>query len=209
MQTDNTTSKQFKPPCYQQGQGDCGYYCVKIAAEMLLQRRFTEQENQMFDHFKSHCGKKGEQIRFTTKLFNQLFPELPVQFEVEDESIMISPDMIRNVLDSNGFPLINIQRMRFHSDTITDGGQKNNDGHNVCVIGYDGTHFFIQDSNKYKGHCLKKLDISLVQQAYDDWMKIEHLNNLRLTQKFMNKRFYVIELIHAYKAKKKRKSKGP
>ena len=39
---------QFALPCYQQGDNDCGYYCLRIAAEITLKRKMTSDEAKVF-----------------------------------------------------------------------------------------------------------------------------------------------------------------
>lgn len=169
----STTLKQFvvaepkkkkaqgPPFCYQQGENDCGYYCLRIAAEIALGRKFNADEIKIFkNHFLPLCLMSGERLEKSTQEFAELFPNMGVYFITEDAN-EFSPQKVVEKLDAGEKVLIlNIQNMNFRGQTFVKGRY----GHNVCCIGHKDGKLIFADSNR---PCRKTMDISLLQTGYD------------------------------------------
>ena len=157
----------FKYPCYQQGASDCGYWCLRIAAEISMRRRFTREEAKTFTAFKRQCAKAGSCLSLSTARFAAAFPDLGVHFnpsEAYAAEEFVSPAMIKSALDAGRVVVLNIQRVALRRDALVPGEK---DGHNVCCVGYDERDFIFHDSNKYRNKCRKTMRISDLQEGYD------------------------------------------
>ena len=161
----------FTLPCYQQGVNDCGYYCLRIAAEITRKRKMTTTEEKTFDKFKGTCAKKGSQLELSTSRFSSYFPNFGVYFNTyesylsSDPGEYISPDEIKSILDQGKVVVLNIQNMDFKKKTLIRC--KGGGGHNICCIGYDDKKFIFQDSNKYGNSCTKTMAIDVLQTGYE------------------------------------------
>lgn len=152
---------QGPPFCYQQGDNDCGYYCLRIAAEMALGRKFNSSEIGIFkEHFLPLCLMSGERLEKSTQEFAELFPDMGIYF-VTQEANEYSPATVVEKLDAGEKVLVlNIQNMDFRGQRFVKGRY----GHNVCCIGHDNGKLIFADSNR---PCRKTMDISLLQAGYD------------------------------------------
>lgn len=149
------------PFCYQQGDNNCGYYCLRIAAEMALGRKFNSAETSVFrDEFLSLCLMSGERLEKSTQEFAELFPDMGVYF-VTKEATEYSPEDVVEKLDAGEKVLVlNIQNMDFKRNKFIKGPY----GHNVCCIGHDDGKLIFADSNR---PCRKTMDMSILQAGYD------------------------------------------
>lgn len=156
-------------PCYQQGASDCGYWCLRIAAEISMQRRFTREEAKTFTQFKRQCAKAGSCLSLSTLRFSAAFPDIGVHFNpvcaygVDEE--FISPVTIQSMLDKGHVVVLNIQHVALKARTLVPASKE--DGHNICCYSYDNEHFIFQDSNKYRKKCGKTMRIEDLQHGYD------------------------------------------
>lgn len=152
---------QGPPFCYQQGDNDCGYYCLRIAAEMALGRKFNADEVSVFKHhFLPLCLMSGERLEKSTQEFAELFPEMGIYF-VTKEANEYSPEAVVEKLDAGEkVVVLNIQNMDFRGQRFVKGRY----GHNVCCIGHENGRLIFADSNR---PCRKTMDISLLQAGYD------------------------------------------
>lgn len=163
--------RTFALPCYQQGDNDCGYYCLRIAAEITRKREMSKKEIQVFVKFKGMCAKKGSQLELSTSRFSSYFPNFGVYFNTyesylsSDPGEYISPDEIKSILDQGKVVVLNIQNMKFKKKTLIrcQGGG----GHNICCIGYDARNFIFQDSNTYRNLYTKTMAIRTLQTGYE------------------------------------------
>lgn len=161
---------QFALPCYQQGDNDCGYYCLRIAAEITLKRKMTSDEAKVFRKFKGLCAQVGSQLELSTSRFSSFFPDIGVYFNryeayVEEPGEYISPDTIKSILDQGKMVVVNIQNMDFRRNTLVRC--KGGGGHNICCMGYDTRNFIFQDSNRYSNSCTKTMSIQTLQKGYE------------------------------------------
>ena len=149
------------PFCYQQGENDCGYYCLRIAAETVVGRKFNEKERRVFRRdFLSLCLMSGERLEKSTEEFGQVFPDMGVYFTTEQAN-EYSPASVVEKLDAGEKVLVlNIQNMTFSGATFVRGRY----GHNVCCIGHKNGKLIFADSNR---PCRKTMDISLLQTGYE------------------------------------------
>jgi len=165
-------------PCYQQKGDTCGYWCTRIAVEILLKRKFNKAEEEQFEKYKSMCSKEGVTLfksclQFQKYFPQEYFPELEVNFDnVESEVGKFSSDHIIEQLDKpNTVCLLNMQNMDFKGKTFKECSKGG--GHNVCCYGYNNTNFLIQDSNQYKvkrvNKCEKTLARTLVDTGYNQY----------------------------------------
>tara|TARA_B110000008_G_scaffold256723_1_gene274346 strand:+ start:2555 stop:3226 length:672 start_codon:yes stop_codon:yes gene_type:complete len=157
--------KNSGPPfCYQQGDNDCGYYSLRIAAEVALGRKFNSAETKIFrENFLSLCLMSGERLEKSTEEFVALFPEMGVYFATE-EATEYSPETIIDKLDAGEQVLVlNIQNMSFRGRSFIRGRY----GHNVCCVGHKDGKLVFADSNRQSGSCRKTMDISILQSGYD------------------------------------------
>ena len=158
------------PFCYQQGDNDCGYFCLRIAAEITLGRKFDAAERRIFSkQFLSLCLMSGERLEKSTEEFNQtfspdLFPELGTVYFAAKEATVFSPqDVIEKLDEGQQVVILNIQNMDFQSKTFVSGRY----GHNVCCVGHDNGKLIFADSNRVSGSCRKTMDIEILQEGYD------------------------------------------
>lgn len=182
-------------PCYQQGASDCGYWSLRIAAEISMHRRFTKEESKMFTQFKRQCAKAGSCLSLSTVRFSSSFPDIGVHFNpisayggVDDE--FISPATIRSMLDKGFVVVLNIQHVKFKADTLVPAPKE--DGHNICCYGYDDEHLIFQDSNKYRNKCRKKMRLEYLQKGYNTL--VEAGEDLEARFKVMREETYVTEM---------------
>ena len=152
---------QGPPFCYQQGENDCGYYCLRIAAEMAIGRKFNRDEVKVFkEHFLPLCLTSGERLEKSTQEFAQLYPDMGIYF-VTQECNEYSPQAVVEKLDAGEkVVILNIQNMKFSGQRFVKGRC----GHNVCCIGHKNGRLIFADSNR---PCRKTMDISLLQAGYD------------------------------------------
>lgn len=163
--------RTFTLPCYQQGENDCGYYCLRIAAEITRKQKMTTTEIKTFNKFKNLCAQVGSQLELSTARFSRFFPKFGVFFNKYESYLSsepgeyISPDEIKFILDQGKVVVLNIQNMDFKKKTLIrcQGGG----GHNICCIGYDTKNFIFQDSNQYGNSCTKTMAIRTLQTGYE------------------------------------------
>ena len=161
--------------CYDQanylnGESNCGYFCLRIAAEIVLGRKFTkgkkgkDGEQEVFEkQFLGLCLKSGQRISESSAQFNATFPEIDVYFQTE-EATEYSPEAVVAKLDAGEKVLVlNIQNMNFRGNKLVKGRF----GHNICCVGHKDGKLIFKDSNKYRGKCRKTMDISILQTGYD------------------------------------------
>jgi hypothetical protein len=161
---------QGPPFCYQQGDNDCGYFCLRIAAEITIGRKFDAAERRVFsEQFLSLCLMSGERLEKSTEEFNQTFssdtfPELGTVYFATKEATVFSPqDVIEKLDEGQQVVVLNIQNMDFRSKTFVSGRY----GHNVCCIGHDNGKLIFADSNRVSGSCRKTMAIEILQEGYD------------------------------------------
>ena len=156
--------KNNGPPFVTNKANDCGYYSLRIAAEVALGRKFNTAETKVFrENFLSLCLMSGERLEKSTEEFVELFPDMGVYFETE-EATEYSPQMVVDKLDAGEKVLVlNIQNMNFRGRTFVRGRY----GHNVCCIGHKDGKLIFADSNRQSGSCRKTMDISILQKGYD------------------------------------------
>lgn len=182
-------------PCYQQDGDTCGYWCTRIAVEILLKRKFNEDELRRFKEYKSMCSKEGVtlfksclqfQEHFPELKVNEHFPELNVNFDNVTNDIIgkfNSEDIIEHLNKPNTVCLLNMQNMDFKDKTFIEC--KKGGGHNVCCYGYDKVkrNFLIQDSNRYlvsrknnkpNYKCEKTLARTLVDTGYNKYVDAKY-----------------------------------
>ena len=154
--------KKATPPfCYQQGPNDCGYYSLRIAAEIALGRKFNASEVKDFkDNFLSLCLMSGERLEKSTEEFSQVFKGMGVYFATE-EAVEYSPATVIEKLDAGEKVLVlNIQNMDFRGKRLVKGRY----GHNICCVGHSDGKLIFADSNR---PCRKTMDISILQGGYE------------------------------------------
>ena len=167
--------EMFIPPNYQQGSSDCGYWSLRVAAEITLERKFSRDEIARFGQFKGMCAKSGSCLALSSARFEALFPDTGVHFneasaycDTDDE--YVSPESIRACLDQGRVVVLNVQHVKFRGASLIPGGPKE-DGHNVCCVGYGEEKgeevFVLQDTNRYRGSCRETLAVSTVRSGYD------------------------------------------
>lgn len=157
-----TKPKKATPPfCYQQGQNDCGYYSLRIAAEIALGRKFNASEVKDFtDNFLSLCLMSGERLEKSTEEFGHVFKDTGVYFTTE-EADEYSPDTVIEKLDAGEKVLVlNIQNMDFRGKKLVKGRY----GHNICCVGHSDGKLIFADSNR---PCRKTMDISILRDGYE------------------------------------------
>ena len=169
--------KQFVYPCYQQGLNDCGYYCLRVAAEITLKRKFNKNETSIFRDFKGQCAETGAQLALSTARFASYFPDIGVHFNELSSYVSsaateeyISPDAIKQCLDQGHVVVLNIQNIAFRGKTLVRSKGRDN-GHNICCVGYDDSNFIFQDSNKSSKSCKKTMRIQTLQTGYEQLVK--------------------------------------
>lgn len=182
-------------PCYQQDGDTCGYWCTRIAAEILMQRKFKGDELKRFKDYKSTCSLQGVTLLDSTNKFKAYFPEIPINFDALDVDRPASKD-ITKLLKPDTVVLLNLQNMDFKATKIVEN-QKNKYGHNVCCYGYDNENLFIQDSNKSGGKCKKTLSRVLV----DKGAQLFQGADLDMIMKLNKKVFHVTEVMVVYLGK--------
>jgi hypothetical protein len=191
-----STFKQFVPPCYQQGESDCGYYCLRIAAEITLQRKFNADERKAFTKFKGLCAKVGTSLDLSTQRFVSYFPDMGVYFNEKNaysQDEHISLDLVRACLDMGKVVVLNITNMDFKGNKLVRSkSQGMNNGHNICCVGYDDTHLIFQDSNKYRKSCRKTMSLDLLQEGYEEMIAAGGDLDRRL--KVMHRATYITEM---------------
>ena len=181
-------------PCYQQRGDTCGYWCTRIAVEILLGRKFKGDELERFNEYKSMCSKEGVTLFTSCQRFLSFFPELGVNFDnVESDGKFSSDHIVKELNTPNTVCLLNMQNMDFQKNTIVEN-QKEKYGHNVCCYGYDGTNFMIQDSNKYGKDCKKTLTREMVDTGYKEYVGADLEQVLRLNKTI----FHVSEVVAVY-----------
>ena len=195
-------------PCYQQDGDTCGYWCTRIAVEILLGRKFEGDELNRFKTYKSMCAKEGVTLFTSCVNFQSYFPELAVKFDnVESEVGKFSSKNIIEQLDKpNTVCLLNMQNMDFEGKSFKES--KGGGGHNVCCYGYNDTNFLIQDSNQYKvnrvNKCEKTLARTLVDTGYNQYFDAangdpyETLGNVKTLNQSV---FHVSEVVAVYLGK--------
>lgn len=184
-------------PCYQQIGDTCGYWCTRIAAEILMGRKFKNSkkggELARFKEYKSMCSLKGVTLMDSTNRFKSYFPELGVNFDPLDSDRPNSAQ-IQALLDvPNTVVLLNMQNMDFQRNEIV-GNSKNHYGHNVCCYAYDENYFYIQDSNKYGKSCKKKLSRALVDKGSSAYEGADLDKIMKLNKSI----FHITEVMSAY-----------
>jgi hypothetical protein len=196
-------------PCYQQDGDTCGYWCTRIAVEMLLKRKFQGDELNRFKTYKSMCSKEGVTLFKSCLQFQKYFPQLEVNFDnVESQVGKFSSDHIIEQLDQpNTVCLLNMQNMDFKGKTFKECSKGG--GHNVCCYGYNDTNFLIQDSNQYpvsrKNNkpiykCEKTLARTLVDTGYNQYVDAARdlYKNLEILEKLNKSVFHVSEVVAVY-----------
>lgn len=163
-------------PNYQQGSSDCGYWSLRVSAEVTLGRRFTPDETKAFGKFKRMCAKSGSCLALSSTRFAAFFPDMGVHFNEmsaygDSDAEYTSPEAIRACLDRGCVVVLNVQHVKFLGATLIPGGPRE-DGHNVCCVGHgEDEHgeevFVLQDTNKYRGSFRKTLKVSTVRAGYD------------------------------------------
>jgi len=150
---------------YKNGDSNCGYFCLRIAAEIVLGREFSDSEKKTFeDVFLDMCLISGQRISVSSAQFSATFPEIDVYFQT-DEATEYSPDAVIEKLDAGEQVLIlNIQNMNFRGNELIKGRF----GHNICCVGHKDGKLIFKDSNKFHGRCRKTMDISILHDGYDD-----------------------------------------
>lgn len=180
-------------PCYQQIGDTCGYWCTRIAAEILMNRKFKGDELKRFTKYKAMCSREGVTLMNSAIRFEKFFPELNVNFDAVDTDRAQSAE-IQAALDVPGtVVLLNMQNMDFQKNEIVENS-KDNYGHNVCCFGYDDDYFYIQDSNKYGGSCKKRLSKALVDRGADAYIGADLDKMLKLNKTI----FHVTEVMSVY-----------
>lgn len=154
------------PFCYQQGDSDCGYYCLRIAAEIVLQRRFNSEEASTFrNEFLGMCLVSGQRLEFSIGQFAQHYPDMGVYFITEPDVFEFSPATVVEKLDAGCKALVlNIQNIKFKGSTFVRGRY----GHNICCIGHKDGKLIFADSNRSAGSCRKTMDMAILQKGFDD-----------------------------------------
>tara|TARA_B110001450_G_scaffold255030_1_gene281607 strand:- start:310 stop:954 length:645 start_codon:yes stop_codon:yes gene_type:complete len=149
---------------YQNGESNCGYFCLRIAAEIVLGRTFDQAERTTFtNEFLGMCLVSGQRISESSAQFNEKFPEIDVYFKTE-EANEYSPEAVVTKLDAGHQVLVlNIQNMNFRGNKLVKGRF----GHNICCVGHEDGKLIFKDSNKYHGKCKKTMAISILQAGYD------------------------------------------
>lgn len=187
-------------PCYQQRGDTCGYWCTRIAAEILLGRKFRGEELKRFKKYKSMCSREGVTLMLSVVRFNNFFPELGINFDALDNDRVNSKQIEEELDKENTVVLLNMQNMDFSKDRIVEN-TKENYGHNVCCYGYDDTYFYIQDSNKYNKNCKKTLLKELVNKGAKAFENVT-IDNLRKLNKSV---FHIAEAVSVYKGEPRKK----
>jgi|TARA_B100000767_G_C19645993_1_gene484631 hypothetical protein len=154
------------PFCYQQGESDCGYYSLRIAAEIALKRRFDSEEDQTFrQEFLNMCLVSGQRLEFSVMHFAEQFPDMSVYFTTEADVPEFSPTTVIEKLDAGCKAVVlNIQNMDFAGNRLTRGRY----GHNICCVGHGKGKLIFADSNRNRGSCRKTMDIELLQKGFED-----------------------------------------
>ena len=181
-----------KLPCYQQRGDTCGYWCTRIAAEILMGRKFQGDELKRFKEYKAMCSKEGVTLMNSAIRFEKFFPELQVNFDALDTDRASSKD-IQAALDVPGTVcLLNMQNMDFKGNEFVE--KSKGGGHNVCCYGYDDTCFLVQDSNKYSKSCKKKLHKWLVDRGAKAFEGADLEKMLKLNKEI----FHITEVMCVY-----------
>lgn len=188
--------------CYQQKGNTCGYWCTRIAVEMLLGRKFDRGEVKRFNDYKNMCSKDGVTLFQSCKQFEGLFPELGINFDnVESDGKFSSTHIVKELAKPKTVCLLNMQNMDFKRDTIV--ADQGGEGHNICCYGYDDTTLWLQDSNKYRNKCEKTLSRNLVDTGYNQFVGAGLEKVLKLNKTV----FHVSEVVAVYLGDKREKVK--
>jgi hypothetical protein len=185
-----------KHPCYQQVGDTCGYWCTRIAAEILMGRKFKGDELKKFKEYKAMCSRDGVTLMNSAIRFAKFFPDMCVNIDALDTD-RATVEEIQKALDIPGTVcLLNMQNMDFKGDEFVENS-KNHYGHNVCCVSYDDEYFYIQDSNKYKNSCKKRLKKALVAKGAKAFEGADLDTMLKLNKKI----FHITEVMCVYLGK--------
>lgn len=193
-------------PCYQQDGDTCGYWCTRIAVEILLGRKFEGDELKRFKEYKSMCAKEGVTLFTSCDRFKRFFPELKVNFYNVGSEVgkFSSENIIEHLNKPNTVCLLNMQNMDFKGKTFKE--KSKGGGHNVCCYGYNDTNFLIQDSNKHGNKCEKTLARTLVDTGYNQYVAAARnvYGNLEIVKDLNKNVFHVSEVVAVYLGKERK-----
>ena len=146
-------------PCYDQSTDyNCSHYSIRIAAEIILNRRFNSAEKKRFNRWR--CPLEGAFFDAEIDDFQSQFPEMMVDFQRIPEKetkqhtrrhkttwqYYITVENIEECLDMGYVCLLNLQRMNFSGSKLIEGPHD----HCICCYGHTGDNFLIQDSNSVR-----------------------------------------------------------
>jgi len=161
-----------KRPCYQQHEADCSRFSTRIASEIVLGRKMNKDEAKRFREW--GCPLAGDTFDSAVDQFKRLFPSFSDHLTYTrvpeivtrrrtrrsssaEEKMFVSMSEIESLLDSGYILLLNIQHMDFRKNEIVEW-KGSEGGHCICCIGHDENYLILQDSNKYRGSCVKRVE---------------------------------------------------
>lgn len=159
--------------CYQQStDSNCGYYCLRIAAEYFLGAKFKQASRGIFTRdFLPMCPRSGERLEVSTKEFERLFPSLDIHFETDDKPEYTPADVLEKLAEGK-ILVLNVQNITFAGNkmkayTRAKGEKRGVEGHNICCIGGDADTLIFSDSNRSGKSCRKTMQTDILQAGYE------------------------------------------
>ena len=159
--------------CYQQStDSNCGYYCLRIAAEYFLGDKFKKRSKKIFTRdFLPMCPRNGERLEVSTKEFERLFPALDIHFETDNKPDYSPADVLEKLAEGK-ILVLNVQNIKFVGNkmkayTRAKGAKRGVEGHNICCIGGDEEKLIFSDSNWSGKSCRKTMQTDILQVGYE------------------------------------------
>ena len=197
-----------KPPCWKQNLDyTCSRWSIKIAAK-ILGENLSPWKGWLLT-----CPKMGDDLDTAIRSFAKAFREISNRLRFKMLNVVggevklteitnkkapsrrrtrsrrggkhlrqfLHVDDIVHVLRPGTVVILQLQNMDWVGDRIV-GGTKD---HNICCFGRDKRYLYCDDSNKYKGKCIVKIDMRDLQTSIDDLEKDTEKGNLG------KRRFYI------------------
>ena len=156
--------------CYQQDDADCSHWCVRIAAEFVLKRTFTQEEQHRF--YSWGCSKNGDFLRVVAAQVPKVLPSITkeLSFRVYPESTRttrghapvssyVTVAQMERFLDQGFVLLLNLINVRFVKNKFVPSKREGwGTEHCVCCVGHTrdasaegpANSFIMLDSNSNK-----------------------------------------------------------
>jgi hypothetical protein len=177
---------EFVKPCYQQKGNDCSRWALRIAAEVLLQKKIV---NKKFNTFAKKCSDAGDYIPSAISEFQTSFPTFAKQLKFSQKYPKKNPMsgrrsrrsktesksdvflQVKSLKTFFGFGpeanvlILNVQNMEFSGDRIVYSSKKSRENHICVCLGYNAGDLIVLDSNKFGKSCIKYISLEYLSKS--------------------------------------------